>query len=283
MKILVIGASGMLAKPVINQLDRAGFQLRLFSRTAVKSMFFKDYEIVNGDMFNQEDLDKAMEGCDAIHISIANDEEAKAVRMITDTATRKGVKLISYVSGATVSDENRWFRMIDNKFSAEQSVIRSGIPYLIFRPTWFFESLHLMVRNGKATIIGKQKHPYHWIALDDFAWMVTVAFLKPETWNRIYYIMGTEKYLMKDLLERYCKAYHPEVKRVTYTPVGMLRFIANVTRKKELRHVADLFGYFEKTPEAGDPEETYNLLARPEMTFEKWLSVRSEIFTHEVK
>ncbi len=32
MKILVIGASGLLAKPVVSHMDKAGFQLRLFSR-----------------------------------------------------------------------------------------------------------------------------------------------------------------------------------------------------------------------------------------------------------
>jgi nucleoside-diphosphate-sugar epimerase len=42
MKILIIGASGMLAKSVIEHLDKAGFQLRLFSRTVNQSMFDKE-------------------------------------------------------------------------------------------------------------------------------------------------------------------------------------------------------------------------------------------------
>jgi nucleoside-diphosphate-sugar epimerase len=36
MKVLVIGASGMLISPVIRKMNEAGFDLRLFSRT-VKS------------------------------------------------------------------------------------------------------------------------------------------------------------------------------------------------------------------------------------------------------
>ena len=51
MKILVIGASGMLAGPAIRKLDEAGFELRLFSRTVKPSMFINDYEIMQGDLF----------------------------------------------------------------------------------------------------------------------------------------------------------------------------------------------------------------------------------------
>jgi len=66
MKILVIGASGLLAKPVIRQMDKAGFQLRLFSRNVNQSMCDKEFEMAQGDVFNLNDLNKAITGCDAI-------------------------------------------------------------------------------------------------------------------------------------------------------------------------------------------------------------------------
>ena len=132
MKILVIGASGMLAKPVVKKLDEAGFQIRLFSRSVKPSMYEKEYEIVNGDIFNKADLEKAMEDCDAIHITISKTNEANAVKAIMEVAKSKQIKLISYVSGASVKEENTWFPMTGNKYLAEQSIINSGIPYIIF-------------------------------------------------------------------------------------------------------------------------------------------------------
>jgi uncharacterized protein YbjT (DUF2867 family) len=62
--------------------------------------------------------------------------------------------------------------MIENKYLAEQTIIRSGIPYYDFPATWFFESLGYMVRNGKAMMLGKQPNPWHWVAAGDFARMV---------------------------------------------------------------------------------------------------------------
>jgi hypothetical protein len=67
-----------------------------------------------------------------------------------NVAKPKEIKLISIVSGRMVAEENCWFPMIENEFQAEQAVRNSGIPYMIFRPTWFFESLDLMIRKRKS-------------------------------------------------------------------------------------------------------------------------------------
>ena len=98
MKVLVIGASGMLAKPVIKHLDNAGYSLRLFSRNVQQSMFDKEYEIVRGNVFNLNDLSLAMDGCEAVHISLPNINEASAVKSVVEIAQEKNLKLISYVS-----------------------------------------------------------------------------------------------------------------------------------------------------------------------------------------
>ena len=272
MKTLVIGASGLLAGPVIRQLDRAGFALRLFSRSVQPGMFENEYEIVNGDLFNPADLENAVEGCDAIHISISGTDELKAAEVITAMALKKGIRLISMVSGATCREENRWFEPTDKKFRAEQLLMGSGIPYLIFRPTWFYESLGLMVRNGKAMIPGEQPHPYHFVAADDFGRMVARAFGDRDTWNRTYYVYGPERHLMKDLLERYVGRLHPEIKKVSVTPIFMLRMIGILTGKPVLKEVAALFSYFQKVEEPVIPEEQLDLLGRPELTFEDWLA-----------
>lgn len=276
MKILVIGASGMLASPVISKLDQHGFQLRLFSRTVDPSMFDNNYDLIRGDIFNPDDLNKAIDGCDAIHITIAKLDEKEAVKAIVKVAKEKGIKLISMVSGCTVSEENRWFKFIDNKFQAEQLIINSGIPYLIFRPTWFFESLELMIRNGKATLLGNQSHPYHWIAADDFAQLIATAFSKKEAFNNIFYIFGPKTYLMKDLMERYCEVFYPEIKKVSVVSIPFLKFFAILTGNKELKDATALFSYFQKVSEPDITSQTDDLLGKPELDFEKWISLKNK-------
>jgi uncharacterized protein YbjT (DUF2867 family) len=270
MKVLIIGASGMLAKPVISQLDKAGFQVRLFSRKVQTSMFSKDYEIFQGNVFNRTELEKAIDGCDAIHISLSNVNDALAARAIVDIAKQKPIQWISIITGCTVSEENRWLPMIDNKYMAEQTIIKSGIPYIIFRPTWFFESLDLMIRDGKAAVIGKQPNPYRWVAADDYARMVATAYLKPEAKNNIFYVFGSEEFLMKDALEKYCKVCHPQIKNVSTVPLWIMKVIAKISGKKELSIAASLFSYFEKAQELGDATETNQMLGKPEITLNNW-------------
>lgn len=276
MKVLIIGASGMLAGPVIRKMDEAGYSLRLFSRTINPSMFINDYDILKGDLFNPDDLSKAISGCDAIHISITSDDEGAAVGKILEQASRHGVKLISMVSGCTVSEEHRWFKFIDNKYKAEQQIIASGIPYLIFRPTWFFESLELMVRKGKAMIPGKQPHSSHWVAADDFGRMVAKAYTLRESRNRTYYIYGPQRFVMKDLLEKYCHVFHPEIEKVAETPLALLRTIAFLTSNKALKGVADLFSYFSKVKEPEISEENYEELGKPQINFETWITLQKQ-------
>ena len=274
MKILVIGASGLLAGPVIRKLDEKGYDLRLFSRSVKPSMFINDYDIAQGDVFNPADLDKAVTGCDAVHISLASTDDVHAVANIIEVSKKNSVRRISLVSGCTVSEENRWFKFTDDKFRTEQMIMQSGIPYYIFRPTWFFESLGMFIRNGKASVLGNLTDRYHWLAADDLGLMVANAYATAGAENKIYYVYGPERYTMKEMLEKYCRALHPEIKTVTTTPLLPLKIIAFLTRNRQLKFAASLFGYFEKVREPEVPEADLALLNRPATDFDTWIRSR---------
>ncbi len=271
MKILIIGATGMLAKPVIKELDNQGFQLALFSRTITAAMFDKRYQIFKGDLFNPIILKQAMTGCDAIHINLSKTDEALAVHTIITMAKQVGIKFITTISGSTVAEENRWFWMTNNKIKAEQSIIESGIPYVIFRLSFVFESLSLMVRDGKATIIGKQAQPFHWIAADDVAKMVSAAYKNSDVRNEILYGYGKNRYLMKDLLTQYVKHKHPQIKKVDNVPAWLLKLIAKLSKNKELETTVSIFKYFDKVSEPNDVITAADILVEPQMTFNEWL------------
>ena len=270
-KVLVIGASGLLAGPVIRKLDEKGFDLRLFSRSVNPSMFVNDYDIMRGDVFNIADLEKAMNGCDAVHISISTDDDVRAVTGIVEMAKKKEIRYISLISGCTVSEENRWFKFIDDKMKIEQMVKQSGLSWFIFRPTWFFESLGMFVRNGKASVLGRLTDRYHWVAADDMGKMVAEAYSTPGAEDRVYFVYGPERYTMKEMLGMYCGALHPEIKTVNETPLLPLKIIAFLTRDRKLKFAVSLFGYFEKVKEPEVPEADLALLGRPATDFDSWV------------
>ncbi len=274
MKTLIIGATGLLARPVIQEMLKRGHTLRLFSRSASAKDFPEQTEVIRGDVFNTDDLGKAIQGCDAIHITIGRTAETPAMQNILSIAKQENIRLISYVSGNTVREENRWFPMMDDKFRAEQLLIQSGIPYLIFRATWFFESLSYMIRGNRATILGKQPHAYHWLAASDFAKMIANGYENKDAWNKVHYTLGREPATIEEMLEKYCAALRPDIRQVKSVPIGILKVMAFLSRNKPLKFAADLFAYFSKTPEYPKAGYEDELIGKAATSFDDWISIQ---------
>lgn len=270
MKILFVGATGLIAKPVITELQKSGHRLKLFSRTIKSSELSNSFDCYEGDVQNLNDIEIAINECDAVHISIANTNEVTAVANVVKVAKQHNIKLISYVSGCTVNKNNSWYWMIKNKLEAENLIINSGIPYLIYKPTWFFESLGNMIRGNKAGVVGKLPK-YHWLSAKDFGKMVAESYNSEKLYNQYIYAMGPEELDIKSLLSNYVQAKHPEIKKVTSTPTGMLKFIGKLTRNSDMVFVAELFSYFEKVQEP-NIDQTNNLIYTPKTTFKEWLA-----------
>jgi len=80
---------------------------------------------------------------------------------------------------------------------------------------------------------------------------------------------------MKEMIEKYCRALHPEIKSVGETPLLPVKIIAFLTRNRQLKFAASLFGYFEKVREPEVFETDLALLGRPSTDFDAW--VRSKL------
>lgn len=121
-------------------------------------------------------------------------------------------------------------------------------------------------------MIGKQPIPYHWVALADFVRMVVTSYQKKEAWNKTFYILGPEKLLLKDVLLKYAQKTNPSVNKVRCLNIRLLKFIGFITGTKNLKLVASVWDYHEKTEELGDPTEANNILGAPVITFKEWLN-----------
>ena len=210
--ILVIGATGMLGEPGAKRLKR-NYNIRLLVRDIEKSQnkFGHDYEYIAGDIFNSDSLEKAMKDCFGVHINLSGEIEQTGTETIVEMANRKKVQRITYISGTSVSKDTIWFPLEKRKYYAEQAIILSGIPYTIFCPTWFMESLPKYVKGNKAFVFGKQPNLYHFIAADDYAEMVLTAYRKDEAKNKRFIVHGKEGFLFKQALEMYVREVHPTI------------------------------------------------------------------------
>ena len=284
-RILVLGGTGMFGKPTAQQLKADGFTVRLLARDVEKArnIFPDGYEIMAGDVTDLASLEKAMAGCNGVHISIGGAVDQLSAENVAALAPGLGVEHISYISGATVAEKNRWFPMVAQKLEAEKVIRSSGVAYTIFCPTWPMEQLARFAQDGKPALIGKQPHPVHFFAVPDLAHMVSKAFQLAEARNQRFYVYGPQAMTLKTALERYCAVFYPQVKKIGVMPVWLVKMIAALSGNEMFKFAANLMAYFDKTPEVGDPAEANRILGAPATTLEAWMETLKMKRMEEIK
>ena len=272
-RILVLGGTGLFGNPTARQLKADGFQVRIMARNveAAKNIFDESFEIFPGDVTDLSSLEEAMTGCQGVHISVGGPVDQLSAENVAALAPKLGVDRITYISGATVTEKNRWFPMVAQKLEAEKAIRNCGVAFTIFCPTWPMEQLTRFARDGKPSLMGKQPLPVHFFATEDLGRMVSKAYQLEAAQNKRFFVYGPEAMPMKTALERYCVNFHPDVEKISVMPLWLAKVLGVLTGNEMLKYAAGLMSYFEKIPESGDPAETNQILGAPETTLAAWM------------
>jgi uncharacterized protein YbjT (DUF2867 family) len=279
-RILVVGGTGVVGKPIVHQLEAAGWKVRVTSRNASRARdeLGPRVELVAGDATREAELASAMEGCRAALISVSDllDPylDLRVTKNMLRVASDQGTERIGLISGTTVAEDRREFPMVDAKYQAEEMLRRGGIPWMIFRLSWPMESLARFVHGHRALIIGQQAGVIHPIAGDDVGRMVARAFELDDAVGRTFTIHGAGAYTMQQWLEEYCALAQPEA-HVRHVPFWVLSAVATLTGKRMLKAAVALMRYLEGHAELGDPTETNRLLGAPRITLAEWVTSRA--------
>ena len=275
-KLLVLGGTGMLGGPVAHRLKADGFEVRLLARDPeeARTTCGDSFEIVAGDVTDLDSLERGLMGCEGVHISVGGPADRLSAENVATLALRLGLERITYISGATAWEQNRWFPMTAQKLEAEKAIRECGVPYTVFCPTWPMEQLSRLARGGEPLLIGDQHIAYHWFAADDLGRMVSTAYQFEEAADKRFFVHGPKAATMKEAVERYCRTFHPEVESVSVMPVDAARAVAKSTGNQMLGFFAELMAYFDQVGEMGDPAEANRLLGAPTTTLETWIEQR---------
>jgi uncharacterized protein YbjT (DUF2867 family) len=193
-KILVVGATGALGRPVCRKLAERGIAVRALARHLPRdaAAIGPGIEAVRGDLVEPASLAAALAGCDrvlaAAHGLLGRGRwRSEAVddaghRALVQAARAAGVQRFVYVSGMGVRADHPvdFFR---TKHRIEGVLAASGLPHVVLRPSAFMDQhVHLfngvnVLRKGKAQLIGPGRKPRNFVAAEDVAEVAVHALL----------------------------------------------------------------------------------------------------------
>jgi uncharacterized protein YbjT (DUF2867 family) len=248
--ILVTGASGFVGGHVVHALRAANHEVRGLVRTRRKAQRLDAWgiDVVEGDMTDPVSLRRAVDGCDTvIHlVAIRQGREQRFQRVMVEGAREllaaakdAGVGRFLHMSALGTSESTKdlvpYYRA---KWETEQLVQRSGIPFVVFRPSFIFGSdggiLPTFVKLARfapvTPIIGSGEQRIQPIWVDDVAAYFGAALNRPDVVGRTFELGGPDTVSWNGFWER-LKRVRRMRRPSVHVPVRLMRLNARVTER----------------------------------------------------
>lgn len=237
-RVLVIGATGMLGRPVVRRLIEDRFFVRAVVRDPdrAKAMLPTACEIVRGDVRDDQRLLRALDGCDAAYINLSEpmtrtppawDVEVEGTRAVIAACRAGGVQRVLRISAMGVDDAADQWWAARSKRDADEALMASDREWTIFQPTWFMESLCTLRIAGPIMLCPDlPQSPLRWLAGDDLARQVSAALRNAHSIRKVYQPQGPEALTIRRALQRFRAAWTTRRLRIAPLSLRLMRYAA---------------------------------------------------------
>jgi uncharacterized protein YbjT (DUF2867 family) len=288
-QILVIGGTGNLGVPVVKEMMDAGLNPRLFVRSvskAQKAFAGAIPTLVEGDVQNKEQLAAALQGVNTLYLNLSvaytnkPDDwsmETEGLALILQASKTAGVSRIVYLSSIIYRINNtmgfKWW-VFDKKAAAIASIKASGIPYTIFYPSSFMESIEMPRQGNMIPVLGSSEVKMYYIAGQDYGKIVCRSIVEDFAGNYEYDIQGTEAIQLSEAAKRYAIAYPHAVLKVQTAPLGVMKFFGLF--KQDLNFISNIVKALNTYPEPFTSTQTWKRFGKPPTTLELFAANRPD-------
>jgi uncharacterized protein YbjT (DUF2867 family) len=286
-RVFVTGGTGFVGRAVIQALRAEGCAVRCLVRRGSERDLrgLGAIERIEGDVMSRQSLEHAMDGCDAvIHlVGIIREHPAVGVTFervhtqgtinVLEAAAAVGARRYVHMSalGTRSGARSRYHR---TKWSAEEAVRASPVPWTIFRPSiiygrgdGFVTVLARMIqRLPIVPIIGAGRQRLQPVPVVDVAQGFVRALTLDASVKHTYDVGGPEPVTMVDLIDRVAAAVGRRRPIKAHVPLGLVRGVTRVLyRFSDYPLTPDqlLMLEEENTCEPGPFYETFGLVPVP--------------------
>ena len=239
MQVLVTGATGFLGRRVVAELLARHHQVRCLVHSPGRERLLDgwDVDVHYGNIMDGDSISQAMYDVQSVvHLvgiirarrGLSFDQvHRQGTANVAEAASSGGAREIIYVSalGAT---SNPAYPYLHSKRQAELSVINSGVPYTILRPSVIFgpgdeflTALAGLVRLGPLVpVIGSGRNRLQPVALDDVAHCIADSVGNSLVKGKTLSLGGPDRLSYNDLLDEVGLAMGRSVRRI-HVPVAL--------------------------------------------------------------
>lgn len=258
MRVVLGGAFGNLGADVLKELIKAGHEV-VAADIAERDIGVSGYTFRQIDARNAETMNGICDGADVVITTIgltkasatvsAYDIDYQGNLNLLNEAKKAGVKNFAFVS-VIKADKAPHIPMLHAKAMFEEELKKSGMQYVIYRPTGYFYDIikvfRPMIEKGEVTLLGKKPIHANVISTQDFAEFIVKHMCDD---NKSYDIGGKETYSYEELAKLCFEAAgkEPVIKRAPAFLFDMLAFISKL--KKDGKDGVLKFGKWTMTEE----------------------------------
>lgn len=244
MKIAVTGASGFVGSHLLRALSENHDVTVLYHSSKSKYTFSKRVKTVKGSLADMKSLRNAFKDADVVFhlVGIIAETRNKTFRKTVVSGTENvvkacrdmNVKKIIYIS-ALGAEENAATKYHQTKFKAERLIIRSGIEYVILRPSIIYGEhdgfVSMLTKQIKfmpfTPIIGTGKYLFQPVYIDDLMLVMIKSIESLTAINKIIEIGGAEQLEFIEIINILKKRL--QKKRLNfYIPIALMKLIAGL-------------------------------------------------------
>ena len=221
--ILVCGATGKQGGAVARSLLGRGFRVRALTRDPQKpeaqALAEQGAEVVQGDMEDRSAVDQVLiEGVYGV-FSVQNfwetgyDGEVQQGKTVADAARAAGVDHFVYSSVGSAHRQTG-IPHFESKWEIEEHVRQIGLPFTIFRPTFFMQNWEWtreMILGGTLAQPLDPDKPLQQVAVEDVGAFAAMAFENPDSWIGREVDLAGDEQSMSEIAETYGRVIGREV------------------------------------------------------------------------
>ena len=228
MKILVAGCNGHVGREMVRKAVERKMQVRCFDLAPpmIAGVDTAALEVVTGDITDLDTVKKATRDIAAVIDVIGMRGETKTLthemvehggmKNLIQAGRENNLQHILYTSVMGVEPDSP-ARTLAAKWNTEQTLIHSGIPYTIFRPSGYFvdfaEYFAPKIRNtGSFTVVGNGLTRIQPLDPADVAEAFLQSLGNEKAMNRIFKIAGPEVFTLEEVISLVSRVVGRQVK-----------------------------------------------------------------------